>query len=135
MLKTAGTSRYVYNWGLAKWKEMWKAFEEGLSLQKPSVLILSRLWTQERSEWTYETYRGSQTQALRNLGKAFQALWRGYSKYPAPHKKGRHKDSFYVDNAHAYISGDRIHLPSIGKVLLAENLRFEGKIMGYTVST
>ena len=135
MLKTVGTSRYVYNWGLCKWREMWKAIEDGTSTQKPSFLVLSRRWTQERPDWSKETYRGSQTQALRNLGTAFQNLWRGYGKYPTFHKKGKKKDSFYVDNAHAYLSGNYIMLPRIGKVRLAENLRFEGKIMGYTIST
>ena len=101
MLKTAGTSRYVYNWGLAEWKKMWKAFEEGRSNQKPSAILLSSIWTKMKPAWASETYRGSQTRALMNLGKAFQALWRGYAKYPVPHKKGKHKDSFYVDNAHA----------------------------------
>lgn len=134
LLKTAGTSRYVYNWGLAEWKAMWKAVEDGTSTQKPSFLVLSRRWTQERPEWSKETHRGSQTQALRNLGTAFQNLWRGKGKYPKFHKKGQKKDSFYVDNQHTYINEDIIHLPNIGKVKLAENLRFEGKIMGYTIS-
>ena len=135
LLKTAGTSRYVYNWGLCKWKEMWKAVEDGTSTQKPSFLVLSRRWTQERPEWSKETHRGSQTQALRNLGTAFQNLWRGKGKYPKFHKKGQRKDSFYVDNQHAYVMEKHIHLPNIGKVKLAENLRFEGKVTGYTVST
>lgn len=114
---------------------MWQAVEDGVSAQKPSFLVLSRRWTQERPEWSHETYRGSQTQALRNLGTAFQNLWRGRAEYPTFHKKGSKKDAFYVDNAHAYIEDNRIMLPRIGKVKLAENLRFEGKITGYTVST
>lgn len=135
MLKTAGTSRYVYNWGLAKWKEMWKDFEEGKSTQKPSAILLSSIWTKIRPEWSYETYRGSQTQAILNLGRAFQALWRGQAKYPSFHKKGKKRDSFYADNAHTYIEDNYIMLPRIGRVKLAENLRFEGKITGYTIST
>lgn len=135
LLKTAGTSRYVYNWGLAEWKAMWKAVEDGTSTQKPSAFVLMKRWTQERPEWSYETFRGAQDRALHDLGTAFQKLWRGQTKDPTFHKKGKKKDSFYVDNAHAYIDGSHIMLPRIGKVRLAENLRFEGKIMGYTVST
>ena len=112
---------------------MWEAVEDGTSTQKPSALVLSSRWTKEKPGWASETFRGCQTRAIMNLGKAFQALWRGNAKYPTFHKKGR-KDSFYVDNGHAYISGNRIHLPNIGKVRLAEPLRFNGKIIGYTVS-
>ena len=135
MLKTAGTSRYVYNWGLCKWKEMWKAFKEGKAKQKPSSYALSVAWTQERPEWSRETYRGSQTKALRDLEAAFRSWWKNRARYPIFHKRGGKRDSFHVDSFHAYISWNTIHLPNIGKVRLAENLRFEGKIMGYTVST
>ena len=31
LYKTAGTSRYVYNWALDQWKSMYDAFDKGLS--------------------------------------------------------------------------------------------------------
>lgn len=131
--KTAGTSRYAYNWALARWKEMYEAYDKGESEEKPSAFILARRWTTEREDWTKEVFRGVQTKAILNVGIAFQNLWKGKSKYPQFHKKG-HKDTFYVDNAHAYIKDGRISLPKIGKVKLAEDLRYDGKIMSYTVS-
>ena len=134
LYKTAGTSRYVYNWALAEWKSMYDAFDKGLSTEKPSAFKLSAKWTRERPDWSHETFRGCQTRAITNVGTAFQNLWRGKAAYPKFHKKGR-KDSFYVDNAHAYIEGSRISLPRIGKVRLAEPLRYQGKIMSYVVST
>ena len=69
------------------------------------------------------------------MGTAFKNFFKGEADYPQFHKKGKKRDSFYVDNGHAYIEGNKIHLPSIGKVKLSESLRFKGKIMGYTVST
>lgn len=131
--KTAGASRYAYNWALAKWKEMYEAYDKGESEEKPSAFKLSAIWTNERPEWSHESFRGTQTRAIANVGIAFQNMWRGKTKYPQFHKKG-HKDSFYVDNAHAYIECSRIALPKIGKVRLAEPLRFTGRIMSYTVS-
>jgi len=132
--KTAGTSRYVYNWALSTWKQMYERFDNGESTEKPSVSVLARKWTAERPEWATETNRGSQTRAIMNVGIAFNSLWRGKSMYPRFHKKGR-KDTFYVDNAHAYLEDGSVHLPQIGKVRLAEKLRYSGKIMSYTVST
>ena len=65
LLKTAGTSRYVYNWGLAEWKAMWKAVEDGTSTKKPSAFVLMRRWTQERPEWSHEILRSAQDRALK----------------------------------------------------------------------
>ena len=53
LAKTAGTARYCYNWGLAKWNEMHKNGENC------STGLLSRLSTTERPEWSKEVSRGS----------------------------------------------------------------------------
>ena len=128
LAKTAGTVRYCYNWGLSKWDELYKQGE------KCDQYLLSRLWTTERPEWSKEVFRGAQTRALLNLGGAFSAFFKGQRKHPAFHKKGR-KDSFYVTNDKPRIKGDfRISIPNVGVVRMAERLRFEGKILGYTVS-
>ena len=125
--KTAGTARFAYNWGLAKWNEM---YERG---ERCSWMELSRLWTQERPDWSKETYRGSQTTALRQLGGAFQAFFRGVRNHPQFHRKGQ-KDSFYVDSFHAKIRGNKVQFPSIGRVRMMEELRYSDcKIMSYTV--
>ncbi|MBQ3342490.1 MAG: transposase [Kiritimatiellae bacterium] len=128
LAKTAGTVRYCYNWGLSKWDEMHKNGE------KCDQYLLSRLWTQERPEWSKEVFRGAQTRALLNLGGAFSAFFKGMRRHPGFHKKGR-KDSFYVTNDKPRLRGDhKISLPNIGVVNMAEKLRFDGKILGYTVS-
>lgn len=112
---------------------MYEKYEKGESEEKPTAFGLCHKWTIDRPEWAKETNNGSQKRAIMNVGIAFQNLWRGKSSYPTFHKKGR-KDSFYVDNTHAYISDQTISLPKIGKVRLAEPLRYQGKIMSYTVS-
>lgn len=133
LLKTAGASRYAHNWALAKWKAMYAAWMEDHSQPKPTAFGLAKEWTKSRPDWAHETAFCSQQTAILNLGKAFQNLWRGIGKYPVFHKKGRH-DSFYVSNDKAKLYGNRIQLPNIGRVRLAESLRFSGKIMSYTVS-
>lgn len=132
--KTVGASRYAYNWALAKWKSMYEAYTKGESEDRPSAFKLSTIWTKEKPEWAKETSRCPQQKAILNVGIAFQNAWRGLGKQPQFHKKGC-KDSFYVDTSKAYLTGNRIHLPQIGKVRLAEELRFNGKIESYTVST
>ena len=69
-----------------------------------------------------------------NLDKAYKSFFKGASKYPTFHKKGR-KDSFYIANSKATIYGSKIRLPLIGRVRMTEKLRYSDcKIMSYTVS-
>lgn len=128
LAKTAGTARYCYNWGLAKWNEMDKNGESC------STGMLSRLWTKERPVWSKEVSRGSQTQAFIHLGAAFSNFFKRRADRPRKHKKGKH-DSFYVANDKGWLKANRrIHLPNIGDVRLAEKLRFDGKIQKFVVS-
>lgn len=128
LAKTAGVTRYCYNWGLAKWNEM---YERG---EHCDQYLLSRMWTKERPDWAKEVNKGSQTKAFLNLGGAFQAFFKKKKKHPA-FKKKWHKGSFYVSNDKACIKNDLfVRLPRIGDVRMAEKLRFEGKILRYVVS-
>ena len=125
--KTAGTARYAYNWGLAKWNEL---YEKGA---KCDQYMLSRLWTQTRPEWSKEVFSGAGFKAIMNLRGAFKAFFQGFRSHPTFHRKGR-KDSFYVSNDKATLYGSKIRLPNIGRVRMTETLRYEDcNIMSYTV--
>ena len=125
--KTAGTARFAYNWGLAKWNELYEAGE------KCDPYTLSRMWTQERPDWALEVYNGSARKALLNLGGAFKAFFQGFRSHPTFHRKGLN-DSFYVSNDKAKLYGSKIRLPNIGRVKMTEELRYSDcKIMSYTV--
>lgn len=128
LAKTAGTARYCYNWGLAKWNEM---HERG---EHCDQYLLSRMWTKEKPDWANEVNRLAQTKAFLNLGGAFKAFFKKKKKYPTFHKKGS-RDSFYADSTHNYFKNDTtLYLQKIGCVRTAEKLRFEGKILRYVVS-
>ena len=128
LARTAGTARYCYNWGLAKWNEMYRNGEVC------STCELSRIWTKERPEWAKETFRGAQTKSFMYLGAAFAKFFRKQADHPKFHKKGV-KDSFYVDNDKGWLKDDwHVHLPNIGNVRMAEKLRFDGKIQRFVVS-
>ena len=127
LAKTAGTARYAYNWGLAKWNELYKAGE------KCDAYMLSRMWTQERPEWALEVHNAVARKALVNLGGAFKAFFQGRRQHPTFHKKGL-RDGFYVSNDKARLYGTKIRLPNIGRVRMTERLRYEdATIMSYNV--
>ena len=132
--KTAGTARFAYNWALQRWKEMYALYKEDNTKEKPSAFKLVRIWTKEKPEWAKEIAYCAQQHAIHNLGVAYTNFWRNIGKYPTFHKKGG-KESFYVDSAKARWHGNRINLPNIGRVKVAEQLRYTGKVMSYTVTT
>lgn len=128
LAKTAGVTRYCYNWGLAKWNEM---HERG---EHCDQYLLSRMWTKEKPDWANEVSRDAQTKAFLNLGGAFSKFFSKKTRHPVFHKKGK-RDTFYIPNEKAWIKNfDKLHLTKIGDVNLAEKLRFEGKILRYVVS-
>ena len=133
LCNTLGASRYAYNWALKRWESLYKDFTEGKVEDKPSAFGLSKLWTDEKPEWANETSRDAQQRAILNLGKAYKSFFKGLTKKPTLHKKGG-KESFYIQNSHARFYGRTINLPNIGRVKLAELLRYNGKIQGYTVT-
>lgn len=49
-------------------------------------------------------------------------------------KKGKTKDSFYVKNDLFKIEGNKIRIPKLGWVKMCERLRFNGKVIGATIS-
>lgn len=118
--KCAGTSRFVYNWGLTEWK---RQYEEG---EKPSRYGLCKQFNSIKDEecsWIREIPYAVTESAFYNLGFAFKNFFRrakaGKEKpgYPRFKKKG-HDDSFQLRSTR--IELDRIRLTHIGWVRLKE---------------
>src|SRR3990167_2162512 len=134
--KAAGTSRFVWNWALAKWKEQYTAG------QKPNAMALKKSFNAIKYKefpWLSEMRSESHAQPFAYLGKAWRRFFDEIkSKKPANEprfkKKNRSRDSFYVANDKFRVNEKIIKLPKIGRVAMTEALRFEGKILGATVS-
>lgn len=132
--QTVGASRYAYNWALATWGKWYKDYKDGLRPDKPSAYKLCAAWTKEKPVWASETGSVCQRHAILNVGAAYTNFWKKNAKYPAFKKRGSCRDSFYVSNSHGKIFGNRVSIPVVGRVRLAETLRHTGKIESYTVS-
>ena len=134
--KAAGTSRFVWNWALAKWKEQYAAG------QKPHAMALKKLFNgikYQEFPWLKEIHRDSHAQPFTYLAKAWKRFFSEIkAKKPAHEptfkKKNRSRDAFYVANDKFYLEEKAIRLPKIGLVKMTEKLRFEGKILGATIS-
>lgn len=134
--QAAGTSRFVWNWGLAKWKEQYAA---GM---KPNAMSLKKQFNAMKYQafpWLKDMHRDSHAQPFAYLAKVWQRFFSEIKAKKQAHeprfkKKGRSRDSFYIANDKFYLKDQFIYLPKIGLVEMTETLRFEGKLLGATVS-
>ena len=138
--KSVGTARFVYNWGLNRWKE---AKAQGLT--EYGVMALKKEFNglkEEQFPWVYEVTKSVCESAFTNLGKALKNYFdskKGARKgakvgFPSFKKKHKAKQTFGLANDRFKVDGHRIKIEKLGVVNMAEPLRFQGKIMGATVS-
>ena len=134
--KACGIARFAYNWDLAEWKRRYKTSEEvNERLLRKSLNSIKR----EQFPWMYEVTKCAPQLAIKNnLNNAFRNFYRGLKQgeqvgFPKFHKKGI-KDSFSLSNDQFKLKEKSVQIPNLGWVRLTEELRFEGKIIGATVS-
>lgn len=126
-IKSAGTSRFAYNWMLGKLSDQYeanKALATMYGLDKvPSTFGNSMDWHKEwvllkqQLPWIRETSKCCGQEALRDLEKAYKRFFKKLGKYPKFKKRGH--DSFRLSDI-IFISSSYIQLPKIGKVRLKE---------------
>jgi putative transposase len=153
--RACGTARKVWNWALGEWNRQYAAG------QKVSAMALKKQFNAVKYAmypWLRDMHRDSHAQPFEHLGRAWsrffadiksgariapdhKPLRRSLRKQgvrlaypPTFKKKGRCFDSFYVANDKFKVDGQTIRLPRIGDVAMRETLRFDGRILGATVS-
>lgn len=136
--RACGVARFSWNWGLARWKEMYEAGE------KPTAQKIKAQWNAHRKAdlpWSYEVTKSAGQQAIIDLGVAFSNFFRdikkpkGSRKARFPRFKSKRTDNgFALWNDQFQIDGDRIRIPRVGWVKMHEPLRLTGKIMGARVA-
>lgn len=136
--KAAGTVRFAFNWGLARWKELHEAGE------RPSALSLKREFNSIKGEqfpWTQEVSGRCTEYAFTRLGNAFSNFFRRAKKgetpgYPKFKSRKKPYQSFYVANTELKLNDHWCKIPRVEELInMAEPLRFQGKIMSAVIST
>ena len=135
--RSAGTSRYAYNWMLDKLTgeyEANKALATMYGLDKvPSTMGTAMNWHKEWNKlkkvdgfkWIYETSKCCGQEALRDLQVAYNKFFKKLGGYPKKKKKGVN-DSFRLTGA-IRIGYDWVQIPGIGIVKLKEKGYAVGK--------
>jgi putative transposase len=133
--KAAGTARFTFNWALAQWKQQYEAGE------KPSALSLKKQFHAIRKEqfpWTYDVSKSVVEGAFMDVAAAFKNFFEGLKTgkkrgYPQFKSKKRSKPAFYLANDRFSVGDHWIEISKLGRVNMAEKLRFSGKILSARV--
>ncbi len=132
--KTFGCARYVYNYYLAKRKEVYEQNKENLSYYKCHA-DLTKL--KQELEWLREPDKWALTNTLRDLDSAYTNFFKrkevGYPKFKS---KKIHKFSYrttFVNNNIEYLNR-KIKLPKLGWVKTKDKMIPQGRILNATIS-
>lgn len=136
--KAAGIARFTYNWGLAEWQ---RQYSEGLNTNAASLKKQFNAIKGEQFPFTGEVLRDASNTGFEKLGKAFKNFFDSVTGkrsdkvgYPRFKSKKRSKQSFGMANDKFHVDGHDLYVPRLGLVNMAEQLRFQGKIMAGVVS-
>ena len=151
--RACGTRRFIYNWGRAHWEAQYQAYkleqetlpEAEHTLKPPGAMSLKKQFNAIRETaypWTYDVTKCVVEGAFRHLGQAlanFAQSKRGERKgqrvrFPRFKSKRRGHGSFVLNNDKFRVEGHALVVPKLGRVNMAEALRFDGKILGAVIS-
>lgn len=144
--KASGVARFCWNWGLAHWNEQYQAHRENSELPKPNGKALKKqLNAMKKAEfpWMYEVTKYAAQQPFIHLDRAFKDWIKDLTSNKPKHlkksrptfkKKGKSLDSFYVGGDQVKVIGDKVKVPNLGWVTMAEPIKYGGHINGMTIS-
>ena len=134
--RAAGTARFTFNWAVAEWKRQYEAGG------KPTALALRTQFNQIKKEqfpWVYDVTKCAVEGAFMDVAAAFKNFFEGRKAgrktgFPTFKTKRRSRQSFYLANDKFTVGDHWIDVPKLGRVNMAESLRFTGKILSARIS-
>jgi len=134
--KAAGTARFCFNWARAEWQEQYEAGG------KPSALALRTQFNEIKKDqfpWVYDVTKCAVEGAFMDVAAAFKNFFEGRKAgrktgYPKFKSKKHSRPSFYLANDKFTVGDHWMDVPKLGRVNMAESLRFQGKILSARIS-
>lgn len=144
--KACGVSRFCWNWGLAHWNEQYQVHKADSVLPKPNGKALKKQLNAIKKEefpWMYEVTKYAAQQPFIFLDLAFKEWMKDLTSSKSKHlkksrpmfkKKGKCQDSFYVGGDQVKVNADKVKVPNLGWVTMAEPIKYGGHIRSMTIS-
>lgn len=122
MWKSAGVSRFSYNWGLDYLNNYYEENKKFLSIGNLRK-VFTEIRKSEEYKWLKEVSSEIPQQALKDLGDSFQRFFKKESDYPKFKKKGKCQTSFFHLNNKFVVENNYIKLEKIGYVKMKDEGR------------
>lgn len=130
MFKSVGTARFAYNWGLARWQELYKngVTTNGYSLKKEFNNTIKK---QEDYKWLYDVSAEVTSQTFKDLNQAFNNFFKKKCRYPIFKSIKKSRKSFYVRYDRMCIKDSTVNIEKVGRMKFKTNLEIPklGKYM------
>lgn len=130
--QAAHNARFTFNWGLARWNEIYEAGS------KPTInFIKKELTALKRKDfpWLLDSSKSVVEYALMDLKTAYKNFFDGTAQ--RPHFKSRHRatPAFGLANDRVRLDDHNLKIGKVkGWINMTEALRFEGKLMSVRFS-
>ncbi len=132
IVKTIGCSRFVFNYFLAKWNDVYKETEKGLTYDTCSSQLPA---LKKEFVWLREADSTALQSSLHNLAESYSRFFNKQNKAPRFKSKNNKVQSYTTKhtNGNIAIVGNQIKLPKLGLVTFAKSREVEGRILSATV--
>jgi putative transposase len=117
--RMAGARRWVWNWGLRRWKDHYAATGKSIGLKQLSA-ELTALKRQPETAWLNEADSQALQQTLKDLHRAFGNFFAKRARYPRFKSRKRDPLRFRIPQRVKVVDG-RIVVPKVGLVRIRQS--------------
>jgi putative transposase len=128
--RVAAARRFVWNWGLARWKELYKATGKSTTYNRLAA-ELTALKRQPGFEWLNQVDSQALQQALKDLHRAFANFFAKRARYPRFKSRKRDPARFRIPQR-IKIEDDKVYVPKVGWVRIRRSREVDDTIKGAT---
>lgn len=118
--RLAGARRWVWNWGLQRWKDYFEANGKSIGLKQLSA-ELTALKQEPEMAWLQEADSQALQQTLKDLHRAFTNFFEGRARYPRFKSRKRDPLRFRIPQR-VKIEGPSVIIPKVGKVRIFKSM-------------
>ena len=120
LCRMAGARRWVWNWGLARWRAYYA--ETGKSIPLAQLKAeLAALKKQPETAWLKEAHSQALQEALHDLHRAFGNFFEKRARYPRFKSKRRDPLRFRISQRVTVADG-KVFIPKIGEVAIRQSM-------------
>ncbi|MGE4197641.1 MAG: RNA-guided endonuclease TnpB family protein [Phycisphaerales bacterium] len=118
--RLAGARRFIWNWGLRRWKDYYEANGKSIGIKQLSA-ELTALKQQPETVWLKEANAQSLQQTLKDLHRAFTNYFGQRARHPRFKSRKRDLIRFRIPQQ-VKIEGSQVIIPKVGKVRIFKSM-------------